>query len=168
MVDALSFGVYQDLTQHTVVVTETVVRQIVQPESVVIEGPKRVGVRDPAQGGRCNGNDSDSVFEHRGESAHLIDATLHILNQPFLPKVGHGAVQHDASRREGEMAQNVEKVVANFVQRPPPHSYDGGTFGRRRRHDSWHGLVGQDYDLTPPLPLVEIPFFRQESVFHRA
>jgi hypothetical protein len=119
-------------------------------------------------GGGCNGNDSDSVFKHRGESAHLIDATLHVLNQPFLPKVGHGAMQHDASRREGEIAQNVAEVVANFVQRPPSTLMMAGHLDAEDGMTAGMAWSDRTMTLRPPLPLVEIPFFRHESVFHRA
>jgi hypothetical protein len=94
-------------------------------------------------GGGGNGYDSDSVFEHRGEPAHFVDAPLHVLNQTFLPKIRHGAVQHNASRREGKIAQNVAKIVSNFIERPPLHSYDGGT--------SFHPLLwrgGTKFNLT--------------------
>jgi len=105
------------------------------------------------------------VLEHGSESPDLIEAPLNVLSQSFVSQVRQRAVQHNAARRHGKVIKEVAKGVAKFVQVPPLNPNYGGTPGLRRRQDGWHGLVGQDDDFTPPFPLIDVPFFRQQSVF---
>ena len=99
------------------------------------------------------------MLEHGSESPDLIEAPLNVLSQAFISQIGEGAMQHNATRGHGIVTQEIAESVAKFIQVPPLNPNYGGTPGLRRWQDSWHGLIGQDDDFTPPLPLIDVPFF---------
>ncbi len=99
------------------------------------------------------------MLEKGGESSDLIQAPLNVLSQAFVSQIGERAMQLYATRGHGIVTQEIAESVAKFVQVTPLNPKYGGTSGLRRWQDSWHGLIGQDDDFTPPLPLIDVPFF---------